>query len=335
MNPHATPADPGHGAPFIDPAVVRRAAEWMARLWSGEASEADVAACARWRAEHPDHEQAWRRLQVMEDKLHSVPAAVARRALRDGGPSASRRRMLAVVGLGAAAGAAAGMLGGRDLWLAAAADYRAATGEIRDLVLPDGTRLVLDTGSAVDVRYDVQVRRVVLRAGRVLAETAPDAAGRPFFIDSPQGTVQALGTVFSVQSHAHACQVAVYEGMVEVRPAHAAGHAVRARAGQRIAFSAEHAGDAVPDARTEPAWTRGQLVADDLRLADLLAELARYRRGVLRCDPEVAGLRVTGVFPLRDTDKALRNLEVGLPVRVSFLGPYWVRVRARQPGRLR
>lgn len=55
----------------------------MARLWSGEASGEDKAACARWRTEHPDHERVWNRLQSFDDKLHGVPREVARHALRE------------------------------------------------------------------------------------------------------------------------------------------------------------------------------------------------------------------------------------------------------------
>ncbi|KAB8066695.1 DUF4880 domain-containing protein, partial [Janthinobacterium violaceinigrum] len=44
------------GAP-IAPAVLQRAAEWMARLWAEDASAADADACAAWRAAHPEHER--------------------------------------------------------------------------------------------------------------------------------------------------------------------------------------------------------------------------------------------------------------------------------------
>ena len=52
----------------LDPAILRQAAEWIAQLWSDDASDQDRADCARWRAGHPDHEQAWQRLTAFEDK---------------------------------------------------------------------------------------------------------------------------------------------------------------------------------------------------------------------------------------------------------------------------
>ena len=71
---------------------------------------------------------------------------------------------------------------------------------------------------------------------------------------------------------------------------------------------------------------RGLLPADRMRLNTLLAELSRYRPGVLRCSDAVAGLRVTGSFQLDDTDAALALLAQALPVRIERRTRYWVTV---------
>lgn len=324
MNP--SPALPGP----LDPAVVRRAAEWMARLWSGEASDQDRAACERWRAQHPDHERAWNRLQSFEDTLHALPREAARHALREP-VRTGRRRALQLLGLTAAVGGIAAALRGNETWQLAASDHSTRTGEIREIALPDGTRVVLGTATAIDLRFDAHERRLVLRAGEILVTTAPDPAGahRPFRVHSRQGSVEALGTRFIVRQEAEASRVAVFEGAVAVRPARAPEAMVRVGAGQGTVFFADRAQapDAVADSTA--AWTRGVLVAEDMRVADFVAELARYRPGVLRCDPEVAELRVTGVFSLRDTDRALENLALALPVSAAYRTRYWVTVRAR------
>ncbi len=324
MNP--SPALPGP----LDPAVVRRAAEWMARLWSGEASDQDRAACERWRAQHPDHERAWNRLQSFEDKLHALPREAARHALREP-VRTGRRRALQLLGLTAAVGSIAAALRGTEAWQLAASDHSTRTGEIREIALPDGTRVVLGTATAIDLRFDAHERRLVLRAGEILVTTAPDPAGahRPFRVHSRQGSVEALGTRFIVRQEAEASRVAVFEGAVAVRPARAPEAMVRVGAGRGTVFFADRAQapDAVADSAA--AWTRGVLVAEDMRVADFVAELARYRAGVLRCDPEVAELRVTGVFSLRDTDRALENLALALPVSAAYRTRYWVTVRAR------
>ncbi len=67
------------------------------------------------------------------------------------------------------------------------------------------------------------------------------------------------------------------------------------------------------------------------RMQEVVAELARYRPGILRCDPAVADLKVSGVFSLRDTDEALEAISDSFPVQVRRHTRYWVTVLAR-PG---
>lgn len=304
----------------------------MARLWSDDASEEDQAACARWRAEHPHHDLAWQRLHAFEGKLHSVPRDAARHALREPAPAAylNRRRALKLLGLILPLGGALYALRNSDTWQVATAGHGTATGEIRDMLLPDGTRVVLASASAIDVRFDARERLLVLRAGEILVTTArdPDPAQRPFRVQSRHGTVQALGTRFTVRQDEHTSRVAVFDGAVEIRLAHAPDRAVGVATGYSAIFSADIVQSAAPVPASAAAWTKGVLVADNMRLDDLLAELARYRPGLLRCDPAVASLKVNGVFSLRDTDRALHNLALALPVHILARTRYWVTVQA-------
>ena len=68
------------------------------------------------------------------------------------------------------------------------------------------------------------------------------------------------------------------------------------------------------------------LYADDTPLADVLAQLARYRHGLVRCDPAVAHLRVSGVYQLRDTQALLDLLQASLPIRVRRRSRWWISV---------
>jgi transmembrane sensor len=323
--------DPAIPEPPIAPAIVQRACEWMARLWSDEASDADRTACYRWRAEHPDHERAWRRLQVVEDKLYSVPRDVARHVLREPAAKAyTRRRALRLLGLGIAASGIAWAV--RDeIWRIGASSHSTRAGEIREITLPDGTRVTLATASSVDLRFDDRERLVILRTGEILVSTAsdPQAPSRPFRVQNRHGTVRALGTRFTVRQNADDSRVDVLEGAVEVRPLRMPGSAVRIDAGRGVTFSAERTRAPETIQGNTAAWFRGVLVAENMRVGDFVAELDRYRPGLLRCDPAVAHLRVTGVFSLRDTDRALNNLTLALPVTVVYRTRYWVTVQAR------
>ena len=68
----------------------------------------------------------------------------------------------------------------------------------------------------------------------------------------------------------------------------------------------------------------GVLVARDMRLDEFVAEFDRQRHGVLRCDPAVAALRISGVFPLDDSERALAALARTLPVQVIYRTRWWV-----------
>ena len=98
-------------------------------------------------------------------------------------------------------------------------------------------------------------------------------------------------------------------------------------AGQQARFDANGlSGDIEALAPGAGSWADGVLYAEQMPLADFLAELARYRPGLLRCDPAVAGLRVSGAFQLRDTDKILHALAATLPLRIARHTRYWVTV---------
>ncbi|MNW08973.1 fec operon regulator FecR [compost metagenome] len=72
------------------------------------------------------------------------------------------------------------------------------------------------------------------------------------------------------------------------------------------------------------AWVDGLIVTRDMRLADFLKEVNRYRRGYLVCASDIADLRLSGVFRLEDTDKLLAILPRTLPVQLRYRTRWWV-----------
>ncbi|ALS61551.1 FecR domain-containing protein [Pandoraea norimbergensis] len=312
--------------------VIERASVWLARLWSGSASADDIAACERWRAAHSDHERAWQRLGAIGRKFEAVPPRVAFDTLT-ARPTprvspAGRRRALRVFGGFLTLAGAGYALQRSSVWEYAAADYATGVGEVRSLVLADGTRLWLDTASAADVRITPGERRITLRRGQICIETASGASRAPLIVATRQGEIRDIGTRFSVRDEGERTQVAVYDGIVLVRTAET-GRTQRLDAGQLARFSADAIDPPEPANADAAAWTRTQLIVERIRLGDLVDTLARYRHGVLRCDAAVADLRVSGVFSLADTDRALASLAVGLPVETVYRTRYWVTVKAK------
>ncbi|SDV46244.1 FecR domain-containing protein [Chitinasiproducens palmae] len=307
-----------------------QALQWLVLLWSGEADASQQAAFARWHGASAANQAAWRHVQQINDRLGSVPPELANTTFRQVARRQPRRGALRAIALLAGTGALA--WGGRELlpWPVWAADYRTGVGARRALVLADGSRLTLNTDTAVDVRFDVRTRRIMLWRGEILIVTGHGAAagGRPLRVETAQGSILALGTRFSVRQEDRRSRVAVFEGAVSVEPRRG-GAPLRLSAGEQTTFSA--GGAALPSSAEANAlgWTRGELIVEQMRLDAFLRELDRYRPGVLRCDPAVAALRVSGVFPIGEPERVLAALERALPVRAHYATRYWVMVRAR------
>lgn len=311
------------------PQLLEEAAEWLLALNFDAADEAQRQAFERWRAQSEAHRAAWARAERIMGTFASVPPDIGQQAVRRAGDRAlSRRRTLRLL-TALLVGAPSGWLALRTLpWDAPGAELTTAIGERRSLVLADGSQLVLNSDSALDVRFDEGIRRLHLRRGEVLVTTHADPVvpRRPFVVSLAQGEVEALGTRFSVRRGEGLCQVAVFAHDVELRPQQ--GPAVRLAAGQQAWFDARGVQRRAPVDEDASLWTRGMLVAHDRPLAEVLTELGRYRPGLLRCDPAVAGLRVSGALSLDDTDQALLALQRTLPIRVTRRTRYWVAVGA-------
>lgn len=307
--------------------ALREAAAWHTRLRDQTAAAAnDHRAWQDWHAADPAHQRAWQKVQAVGAQLGRIPAPLARQALGERSRPPRRavlRSLAAGVGVGSAA-----LLSWRTLpWQEWQATHRTAVGERRDITLPDGSLLALDTGTAVDVDFTDRERLLRLRTGRILVATQPDAQGRRFSVVTSQGRVVALGTRFSVQLQGDSqCHVSVQEKAVRVLPAE--GMPRELQAGEQTRFTPLTAEPPVAADPFDASWRDGGLIAVDMPLGTLIAALARYRPGHLGCAPEVAAVRVSGAFPVNDTDRALAALVSRFPLQLRSHTRYWVRVEA-------
>ena len=314
----------------IDRRIAREAAGWFVRLQNSDAGAAEHAAGAEWRARHADHERAWQLAERFGGRARQL-AGGAERAALERPRSLERRQTLKTLALLIAA-APLGFAAHRGLpWREWQADERTATGEQRTLKLADGGQIRLNTGSAVEIAYDASVRRVRLIAGEMLVEVPREHARRPFIVDTAEAQITLLGSRFLVREYPHSTYLAALEGAVEVRPRLSRGNdgLMRLAAGQQTRVNAQAAEPSMPLAQNRLDWLSNVLRAEKMRLDDFINELDRYRPGLLRCDPAVAGLLISGAFQLRDTDQILRALSQTLPVTVQYRTPYWVTITAR------
>jgi transmembrane sensor len=320
------------GAVGIAPEIARRAVEWLVELQSAEANDDTHRAFKQWLHQHPDHERAWRHIETVNHRLRrlSGASALVHATLIDTQGAARRSlqrrttiKILAVLLVGAGAWAIQAKAPW-DEWLA---DERTEIGEQRTVTLADATTVALNTDSAIDVRFSAGERRVRFVNGEILINTGKDPAGRPFVVETAEGELRPLGTRFSVRQMSDAARVSVFEGAVEIHPRDGAAKGRVLGVSEQARFTHSAIGEVVPADDSANAWTEGILVASGMPLCEFLAEIGRYRHGRITCDPAIAGLRVSGTYPLADTDRVLEALRVTLPVEIRYRTRYWVTVR--------
>lgn len=304
----------------VDRRIVHDAAAWLVKLHGDEMTAREHVRLAQWCAQSPEHERAWQAANELARTFGAVPTDIGQATL---GRQRDRRAALKAL-------AAVALVSPLAWHYSQRAAYRTATGEQASFILDDGSVLTLNTASAADVVFDGQQRLVILREGEMLIETASDARARPFRVRTAQGSLRTLGTRFAVRQYAGRTELAVLAHAVEVR-ASAVARPVVVPAGFHASFSAQAIGAAQRSGAAQTAWQRGLLLADKMRLDDFLPELARYRRGILRCDPAVAGLRISGIFRTDNIDQALDVLQQTLPVAILSRTPYWLTVVAAPP----
>jgi transmembrane sensor len=301
--------------------VVRAAAQWLALMESGSANERDRAELQKWRDSHSSHEQAWRKAQLLRQRFADLPSGLAMASLDR--PQASRRAVLKRA-VGAVALVPTAWLISRqlplDVWRA---DLRTATGEGKKIQLADGSSLQLNTASAVDI--DLKNRLIKLVEGEI-ALKVPGTS--PLTIRTHFGDVLVSQSEVCVRQGASGCKVSVLNGTVQLQPLH--GPVFSLRGGQQVSLLAVGTGSVEPFDVLAPGWRDGVLMAQNQPLGDFLRELSTYRPGILRWEPELESLRVTGSFRLADTDRVLALLAASLPLEVHSRTRYWVTLLPRK-----
>lgn len=309
--------------------VLHEAAEWLLRIREGALDEGEQRAWQHWLDASDTHARAWHRAERLAGLLDEVPEAVGSAPLRQARRGRHGRRALLSALVGLMVGVPVARLAvQRQPWQYLQADMVSAIGERRALQLADGSALLLNTDTRVALDFDDSQRQLRLLRGELQLRTVMDnrMPQRPFVLQLRHARLLVSGAAFALRLWDDHARLAVEQGAVQLSLAGRGLANQTVGAGQQVLFDAAAIGPVSALQRTSLDWVQGSVHADAMPLAELLAELARYRTGVIRCDPAVAALPVSGVFQLQDTDAALTLLQASLPLRVRFHSRLWVMV---------
>lgn len=312
--------------PFDSDPHIDAAAYWLVLQQSGSLDQQQQQRFKQWLAADKKNREAWHKAQRLSGMLRNVPSDISRSVL--GLQQTSKRNFCKAL-----AGLMVLPVGG--WWLLRDSSTKpeypqiaTVKGEQRQVTLTDGTSVKLNTDSRVAIDYSQNRRNLIVLTGQVMVETAADPQQREFWVTTDHGRVMALGTRFTVSSSVAQTQVAVLEHAVRIHPERHHEY-IEIAAGQAVVFTESSIGQPQANALTASAWSRGQIVADDQRLDAFVAELERYHRGMIRVEPAVARLKISGVYQLNDIDGIFNTIEQTLPIRVQRPRPGWIIVSAK------
>lgn len=303
-----TEADEADGGE--DP-VEHEAASWVARLASSDATDADRRAFETWRGADPAHAAAYAEMDALWRRLGQLPDP------RRKGPPKTLAGLAAIALIGAALAYQVGLLDRlrADLW--------SGVGTIEHATLPDGSRVDLNTDTAIAVRFTQGEREITLLRGEASFDVVPDRS-RPFVVRGGGLSVRAVGTRFFLRADGADSPVGVAEGRVDVSAQ--SGHVV-VSAGEEVRLGGDALHVAAADVERATAWRDGRLIFSGKPLAAVLMELNRYRRGrIVLLDRGLGERRVTGAFDARNTDDALDVIATTMGIRIRRFSPLLVLV---------
>jgi transmembrane sensor len=308
------------------------AAQWFARLRAGSITPGLDVKFRRWLAadpanevEYERHELAWELAgELAGDEEIAELLADAQRAPAER-PSRTRRRTFLVACSAAAAGAvvvAVGIMVYSGL-RSESHLYVTAVGEQRTIVLPDRSRVVLNTATRARVIFKRDARIVDLDHGEATFSVEHDPS-RPFEVKAAGGTTRALGTEFNVMTEPSGVTVSVLSGKVEVTSRdgvakRSASQSVRLAQGQEVTYGDARLSEIrVANATRIQSWHSGRISFENLELEQALSEFNRYTETpiVLR-DPSLAELRVTGLFRIGETEAFVEALDAAFGIQAD------------------
>lgn len=312
----------------IPPHVLDAAADWLVLLHSGEMTALQQQQFEQWKAEKKEHQLALQQMEKFSYGLSNLAGNFPSKALVQSNQkfnlAAKRNMLLSLSGL---------MIVGLSAyfipWEKWQSDYHTKVGEIKKVSLKDGSQLIMASDCYVDVNFTQEKRQIKLIDGEIYVETAKDAQHRPFIVETKNGSVEALGTQFTVrQENSEQTKVKVYKHAVAIEPENAAKRQIL-KQGQRAFFDEKYISKALPLDNDQPYWTQQLLVVDQWPLQKVLDELFRYKKGTYHLAPELKNIKISGVFSLKNPEQSLETLAYSHQLELTYYSPYLLNIKKR------
>jgi transmembrane sensor len=295
----------------------REALARVRHLVSGGATIDDVEEAKRWKQQSPEHADAFTFAGKLWDRLgpagHNVLERRGERLLPGRAitrqPQLSRRAVLGgATALAASATAYVAIRPPFELWPSVselAADYRTATGEQQRIALAEGASIELNTQTSISFGSSSETRdHIELISGEAAISTG-QALKSPLTVAAGYGRFSAQNARFNVRYDGRAsCSVSCLQGSLRVERF---GSSLMLEAGRHVAYTPRGLSPSdVIDPDAIASWQGGLLVFRQTPLAEVVAEINRYRPGkILLLNAELGHRPVNARFRIENVDEIM------------------------------
>lgn len=303
--------------------AVQEAIDWMACQRSGYFDALQQQSFERWLAADRQHQEAWQQLQQRLQATFASVDGVSGRMLAKDPPMHRRAFMRGAFGLGGLAAGSYCLT--RPGWQLAGlrSDVSAATAKRELIALPDGSSLLLNAQSTVNLDFERRKRDVELLDGGIIADVR--ASDRDLFRLCSRLGIASLAEGRCMMM-LYPDETRVWALQKSVLVTHLDGTRATLAQGQGVRLTASGIERVGTAANSASAWSQGMLEAHDQSLATVIEALRPYHRGVLSLSSDAARLKISGLFSLDHSDQALAAMADVLPLRVDRFMGLWTRV---------
>ncbi len=290
---------------------------------SDQASAQQVSLCQQWRQENELHEQAWLRIQALDEDFTAIPQEHKSLAMLNNQHDLSRRSALKLFALAGVTMGSASLLWQQG-WLLNDAALVAGRGQINAHKLSDDAHLTLNSQTQVAINFTSQARNITLEHGEMVLDSATVAGNQlaPLIIQFAEQTltIASNSSCKIMVSNYDTCIITIANGQALLTNSNSS---LMIKKGQQWQLTAQHVWQQKQLPYQPMAWLQGLLIADNMRLDQLLAYLNRYHYAYISLNSRLAAIKVSGVYQLNNLDSALQVLTRTLPIVINSRAKLW------------
>ena len=316
------PIQPCANSTGIPSTILDSALQWAVVLGSGEVQRDQRLSFNQWLIDDPLHSLAWQRIQMIEQDFSTL------RQLSDDHSSAKnppkKRQFLKLLSAVVACVMVLTIaIEGRVNLHAWRSAYATTLGQVQHIQLAGGTKISLDSLSAINIDSSSSAPIITLLSGSIFIDSSAASSSKKPTIVTNDASFTPIGTQFIVNSNSKQSSLQVLAGQVKIA---AKDFQLKVLEGNSWSINDGIATPMINSGIKAGGWRQGVIEANNARLAEVLQALQPYHRGKIYYTSDVANLRVTGTFRLEDTNSALLVISAALPIDITSYTQWWTHI---------